>query len=99
MKTLEIKLEENKKPKVVKIKQSGGIGTLNMHDLIKGLAIAGISGAWVVIYQSVSVWINGDPFTIVLEDVARAGVSGIIGYLSYNFFQKPKVVINAKELK
>lgn len=99
MKTIEVKLDENKKPKFVKVKQSGGIGTLNTHDLIKGLAIAGISGAWVVIYQSVSVWINGDPFSIVLEDVARAAVSGIIGYLSYNFFQKPKVVINAKELQ
>lgn len=100
MKTLEIKLpgSETQKTTIVPVKKSGGRGTLNLHDAVKGAAIAAIAGAWIVVYQSISIWLNKAPFDIIWMDVARAAVSGIIGFLSVNFFSQAKVVINAKEL-
>lgn len=101
MKSLNIKLPgspENADPVTIPVDKSGGIGTLNLHDLVKGLLIAGIAGAWIVIYQSLGIWINGDVFNIIWQDVARAGVSGVLGYLSVNLLSPAKIIIKAKEL-
>lgn len=101
MKTLKIKLPnapEHEKPVTVPVKKSGGIGTLNRHDAIKGLLIAAVIGAGTTLGQSINDWVNHLPWNVDWENVARAAVSGALGYLGVNLLSPAKVIIKAKEL-
>lgn len=98
MKTLLVKIPQSGEKKTVPVTTTGGMGTLNIHDALKGLLIAAVSGAAITLYQFTNDWINHIPVTLEWQEVARSAVSGAMAYISINFFQKSKVIIAAKEL-
>lgn len=102
MKTLNVKLpgtsaKEDAKP--VAVRKTGGRGSLNIHDILKGLLLAGVIAAGSTMYESIQDWLNYRPVNIDWQEVARSAVKGGIGYLTINVFQPARIIIKAKALQ
>lgn len=98
MKSLKIQLPgtpEKESTTIVPVKKTGGLLSLNIHDLIQGAIMAAIGAGGTIVQQALEKGITHMDWKTIGGVSAAAG----IGYLLKNLGQPSQVIIKAKDLE
>lgn len=83
----------------VPVKSSSTQFSLSNRDLWLGLLMAALAPVGLQMYELLMAFLDYEPVVIDWRSLVKTGISAGAAYLAKNFFDKPKIVIDPKDLK